>query len=658
MDFFDAQDQARRQTGRLIGLLALAVLGLIAAAAVVVALGVALMNGGRTEAELLSRALDPWLLGSVALGVLAVVGLGSLLRHLQLRRGGSAVAEALGGRLLNVNTRDADERRLLNVVEEMAIASGMPVPAVYVLEDAAINAFAAGYSPQDAAIGVTRGAIRALDRDELQGVVAHEFSHILHGDMRLNLRLVALLHGIVLIGLAGRMLLRGLVGGRRVGRSRRGGGHVAILGVGVALMVVGYAGTLSGNLIKAAVSRQREFLADASAVQYTRNPAGIARALKRLAAHAQGSELRAAQAAEFSHLYFGRGVAGLRGLTATHPPLEERIRRLDPGWDGSLPAPRRSEPSDGAPAPADSEATPGAAGLAAAHPAPDPARGGAGAELLGNSIGRFGPEDLTRARQALAGLDPALLEAAHDPYAARALVYGLLMGVAPESRERQRRALVDQALPEVLGELDRLAEPLAGLSPGQRLPLIELVLPVLGQLSTAQYARFRHCLERLMAEESEPGALQWALHRLVRVGIEGEAGPGRHRRRLEQLEGPAALLLSSLARAGDGDAAQAREAFTAAAGALPLALGYVAPAASCAELDWAMRQLQSLVDEDRIRLLTAMARCVSDDGRIAAAEAELLRAVAWSLGCPLPVTATQVAATDHFPAGVSNGQGH
>ncbi|RCV91921.1 M48 family metallopeptidase [Billgrantia montanilacus] len=653
MDFFGAQDQARRLTARLVLLLLVAVAGMVAAAVLVVAVAMALLDGGQAGADPLARAFDPVLLGSVALGVVAVVGLGSLMRHLQLRGGGSAVAEALGGRLINGSTHDADEQRLLNVVEEMAIASGMPVPAVYVLEEASINAFAAGYAPHDAAIGVTRGAIRTLDRDELQGVVAHEFSHILHGDMRLNMRLVALLYGILVIGLIGRMLLHGMAGRRAVRSSRRGNGHAVMLGAGIALMVVGYVGTLCGNLIKAAVSRQREFLADASAVQYTRNPEGLAQALKRLAAHSHGSELRATRAAEFSHLYFGRGLRGLSGLTATHPPLATRIERLQPDWDGSLPEPRpvADEPAAESRQPGDVPSAAGLAGQAAVSSlssppsaAPTTAAHSTSTDLdsvqgLSQRVGQPGPADIVRARQTLAGLDDRLLEAAHEPYAARALVYGILMGVDPSSRERQRQALVDQALPEVLVELDRLATPLAAMGPGQRLALIELALPQLRQLTTAQYAGFRDCLRRLMAEEAQPGALQWGLHRIVLVGVEGPRHRRHRRAYLSQLEAPVARLLSSLARAGEVEETEARVAFHAALQALPITPAFMDRMASPQELDQATEQLQQLKDGDKSLLLDAMARCVFHDGHIAPGEAEMLRAVAWSLDCPLPATA-------------------
>ncbi|WP_445158164.1 M48 family metalloprotease [Halomonas sp. E14] len=640
MDFFGAQAQARRLTLRLIVLLVIAIVGMVAAATLVITLALALFNESAPPGTVASPLFDPLLLASVTVAVVMVVGLGSLVRHRQLRAGGGAVAEALGGRLVNATSQNADEQRLLNVVEEMALASGMPVPAVYVLDEPAINAFAAGHAAHDAAIGVTRGALQQLDRDQLQGVIAHEFSHILHGDMRLNMRLVALLHGILLIGLAGRLLLHGASGSRRVrAGNRQGNGHVVLLGAGLALMAIGFIGTLCGNWIKAAVSRQREFLADASAVQYTRNPAGIAGALKQLAAHAGGSELRAARASEFSHFYFGRGVRGLRGLTATHPPLAMRIRRIEPEWDGTLPPPQRT-PGDEAPAgPATRDSR--AAGLAPPRGATVPAATNAEPlpERLREQIGRLGEEDIGQARQVLAALDARLLAAAHDPYAARALVYGILMGVDPASRERQRQALLDQALPEVLAELDRLGAALETLDAGQRLPLIELALPVLRQLSTTQYARFRACLASLMAQERQPGALQWSLHRLVMAGIEGQRGARVRGDRLADQEAAVACLLSSLAGAGDTSREQALAAYGEAVAVLPTAPAMLEQPATPAELDRALAGCQRLAVEQRALLIEAMGRCVTHDGRVTAAEAELLRAVAWSLGCPLPLTA-------------------
>ncbi|MGJ7458041.1 M48 family metallopeptidase [Halomonas sp. RA08-2] len=646
MDFFTAQDRARRQTWRLVVLLLLAVVGLVVAASVLVALAVVLMDGQLGGPDPLARALAPELFAWVTLAVVAVVVGGAVMRHLQLRAGGSAVAEALGGRPLNPETRDADERKLLNLVEEMAIASGMPVPSVYLLEDAAINAFAAGHESHDAAIGVTRGAIEHLDRDQLQGVIAHEFSHILHGDMRLNLRLVALLHGILVIGLIGQLLLRGAAMTGRGRSSRRGGGgHMAVMAGGAALMLVGYAGTLCGNLIKAAVSRQREFLADASAVQYTRNPEGIGGALQTLAAYRLGSRLMASHAAEFSHLYFGSGVRHMSRFTATHPPLEARIRRVLPRWDGSLPEPfaptPKATPTRDPASSSPRGAMPGGGvngGISGAtgESMGGPLAGAAIASAVVASVGQPDPAALAAARRRMASIDARLIDAAHEPFAARAVVYGILMGVDPASRDAQRRVLANQALPEVLRELDALAELLPSLTPGDRLPLIELALPQLRQLSAAQFARFRQCLTGLMAAETVPGALQWALHRLVLVGIEGERR-ARRDRRLRDLTGPLSLLLSTLARSGLASMDEQRESLDQAGRALGVELDLVREPSTAAELDWAMERLARLVQAERAVLLTAMVCCVEQDGRIVPEEAELLRAVAWTLGCPLPL---------------------
>src|SRR5690606_37764270 len=305
MNFFEHQERARGTTRWLVLLFIGAVISLILGATLIVSVILATSNAQQGAAPAFDpTALPLDVLAGVSAVVLAVVALGAAFRFMQLRAGGKAVAQGLGGRLLSVNTRNIDERKVLNVVEEMAIAAGVPVPQVYLLEEAGINAFAAGHTPQDAVIGVTRGCIAQLSRDELQGVIAHEFSHICNGDMRLNLRLIGWLYGITVLGLIGYFLLRGQsVAAARSRDNSRG----ALVLVGLGLMAVGYGGTLFGNLIKAAVSRQREFLADASAVQYTRNPAGIGGALKKIGANAKGSLLDTAGAGEVGHLLFGQG---------------------------------------------------------------------------------------------------------------------------------------------------------------------------------------------------------------------------------------------------------------------------------------------------------------------------------------------------------------
>ena len=351
MDFFGAQDAARRQTAWLVLLFALAAIGLVVITSLFILFVFGLFGGTLSvshlqEGGLLGRIDWPAFAG-IALVVALIVAGGSLYKVLILSRGGAAVAEALGGRILAPDSEDPEARRVLNVVEEMAIASGTPVPSVYLLaHEAGINAFAAGLTPVDAAIGLTQGAVTHLSRDQLQGVIAHEFSHIVNGDMRLNLRLAGLLHGILLIGLIGRVLVQ--AGGRGGGGKSRDRAAFAALGMG--LMVTGFTGTLFANLIKASVSRQREFLADAAAVQFTRNPQGIAGALKRIGATSVHGILSHPRAPEMSHAYFATGVRTFLGrLSATHPPLESRIRRLDPRWNGRFEAePRPGERAEGA----------------------------------------------------------------------------------------------------------------------------------------------------------------------------------------------------------------------------------------------------------------------------------------------------------------------
>jgi Zn-dependent protease with chaperone function len=338
MDFFKHQERARKQTTLLVVYFVAAIVGIIAAVYLASVLIFYFTQPGRPGAPPPELAFwNPRLLGYAVLGTLVVVLLGSLYKTAVLRRGGSAVAETLGGRLLDARTRDPEERKLMNVVEEMAIASGTPVPKVYVMDhEPGINAFAAGHRPDDAAVAITRGGMHLLDRDELQAVIGHEFSHIHNGDMRLNLRIMGVLFGILCLAIIGRVLLY----------SRGGRGRNPLMFLGVALVGIGAIGVFFGRLIQAALSRQRELLADASAVQFTRNPAALSSALQKIGG--VGSQLESAHAGEASHMYFENGIGKpLFGLLATHPPLEQRIRAIDPGWDGQfksvqLPAADRS----------------------------------------------------------------------------------------------------------------------------------------------------------------------------------------------------------------------------------------------------------------------------------------------------------------------------
>ncbi|MDR1789438.1 MAG: M48 family metallopeptidase [Opitutaceae bacterium] len=315
MDFFAAQDRARSNTTRLLVLYALALLAITACIYAVAAL--LFLNDHAAD---LPDYWDPHLFLITSAATLGLIALGSLFKSLQLRSGGDVVAQNLGGHLVPQNTTDPQQRRLLNIIEEMALAANIPAPKVYLLDEPGINAFAAGNSPADAAVGITQGALDTLDRDELQGVIAHEYSHILNGDMRRNIRLIGILFGIFLIALIGRLLLSV----RPRARSRKDNSGAAILLLGLALLLIGCVGQFFGHLIQAAISRQREYLADASAVQFTRNPSGIAGALKKIRDH--GSKISSPHATETSHLFFADAIGS---LFATHPPLNKRIAAIE-----------------------------------------------------------------------------------------------------------------------------------------------------------------------------------------------------------------------------------------------------------------------------------------------------------------------------------------
>lgn len=654
MNFFEHQDRARRNSVRLVLLLALAVLGLILATIAASAIILTFLNGGGDPATGAAPAVQwpGWdLILAIAVAVIGVVVVGGLFKRIQLSSGGKAVAEALDGRLINPASTDPDERKVLNVVEEMALAAGTPVPPVYLLEDPAINAFAAGRTPQDAVIGVTRGCIRQLSRDELQGVVAHEFSHIIHGDMRLNTQLVATLHGILLIGLIGYFFLR-LAPWRR--GSNRDNTGLILLALGLALVVIGFAGTFFGNLIKSAVSRQREFLADASAVQYTRNPNGIAGALKKIGASQYGSRLEAANAVEYSHMFFGQGVKVAFGsLMATHPPLPERIRRIQPQWDGdfSSPAPPVAAAAQNESSQSTKKRAIGvpeqAAILAATAEALDSraaGRGDASAELdraaaheAIEAIGQPGTRHLEYARQILAEIDPELQEAAHDPYAARALVYGLLLAPPGPIRERQLRQLQKEAAPEAFHALRELGDKPAAVAPRFRLALINLALPALKQMSPAQQATFRRCLDLLIEADERVSLMEWALRRIVVHNLENPP-PVPQRDDLAAHTADCVLLLSALAYEGASSPELAAAAFRAALNSLGLEASQSRSpgAATATALEHAVNRLDRLKPAHKQRLLQALAAAVEHDGVISVAEAELLRAVADSLHCPLP----------------------
>ncbi|SDZ93283.1 M48 family metallopeptidase [Microbulbifer marinus] len=630
MNFFEYQDRAKRNTGLLVGLFALAVGLLIGITTLLAAALVAYSRGQAFSLVNIDQLLGWDTVAMIALTIAAVISLGSLYKLRQLAAGGRAVAESLGGRKINIAPHGEAEQRALNVVEEMAIASGTPVPDVYLIEDDAINAFAAGYKPTDAVIGLTRGCIEKLSRDELQGVVAHEFSHIFNGDMRLNIRIVGLLNGILIIGLLGYWLLRG----SHFSSSRDNRGRAALFGIGAGLMVIGYTGTFFGNLIKSAVSRQREFLADASAVQFTRNNAGIAGALKKIGGYTAGSQLTSGNAAEFSHMYFASGLKrSFANLFSTHPPLAERITRLDPQWNGHYPSTANEPAGISVTSQQDAQVM----GFAAAVNR-ESASCQQVIDAVDNSIGNPSEQQVNYGRQLLQSVPATLQQAAHDPFAARALVYYLLLHKGENERRAQRELLQQIAHPAVVREMHKLEPQLQSLPASARLPLLDLCVPALKALVPQQYQVFKRNLIKLLRSDGKVELWEWALYRVLMHALEGTPD----RQRLSPKKGAerdaARFMLAAVAHAGHAEYLPAKRAYESGLKALQLDITPLPTATDITlqRLDKAIAIAGTIRPLRKPALLKAIAATMSHDGVIEAEEIELLRAIADSLDCPMP----------------------
>lgn len=619
MDFFRAQDQARRNTQWLVLLFLLAVAGIIVAIYLVASMVSGPPGGHEGTPGAVRLHWDPELFAMVALGTLVLISGGSLFKVLQLTRGGGAVvAESLGGRAITRGTDDLLERRLLNVVDEMAIASGVTVPQVYVLDDEpGINAFAAGTEPNAAVVAVTRGCLEQLSRDELQGVVAHEFSHILNGDMRLNLRLLGILHGILLIALIGRIMLRAS-SSRRSSRSKNSGGIVLI---GLALLVVGYVGVFFGKLIKAAVSRQREFLADAAAVQFTRNPLGIAGALQKIGGM-DATLMQTARAEEASHMFFGQGVRSFFNLLATHPPIEERIARIDPAFRAQASL-RAAEAGFVA-----HEGAMGFAGTTRVEP-----------EQVRASVGNLDGRHLAYAHRLLEQLPELIRADLHDPNLAGSVVYAVLVAHEADAEARLVLVLGDGASPttaRAVGHLPWLREA------GQAfwLPLVELGLPALRELPEEERRSLLANVDDLVRADGRLSLFEFALIAVLRHGLEARRGGGRPSSGdLHAIRQSISQLLSLLAHAGHGDAQKAQAAFDEAAARAPLDGEWTLLARSeltTGSLEQALDYLAGLKYGFKGRLIEACVAAIASDGQVSVTEAELLRAIGARLDCPVP----------------------
>ncbi|EIQ6220178.1 M48 family metallopeptidase [Vibrio parahaemolyticus] len=611
MDFFHHQDTARQRTGLLVMLFTLAVLAITGLVSVI-SIGIYFYFTGEpfTTQSIISYCLLSFV------GVLTVVSISSFIRLSELNaNGGRGVAESIGGKLISTDTSNAKHRQLLNVVEEMSIASGVPVPPVYVMtEEHGINAFAAGMSIDDAVIGVTQGALDAFSRDELQGVIAHEFSHILNGDMRLNTRLIGALFGITCIAHFGHLILDNSNSTRHVSRSSSDSnkGFAVIILIAIVCLVLGWLGTLFGNMIKAAISRQREFLADASAVQFTRNDQGIAGALKKIGSNVQGSTLNTKASDEMSHMMFGQSkLSGFSGLFATHPPLDERIRRIEPNWDGSY----------------------------AQHShAQNTAFGNE--QVSGFAVGGGSPasqsaspsEQLSETgKQLISQLPPELVDIAREPYSTRFIAFALIFDGSDIQREMIKSYVPLASQSTLLPWLDY------DLPLHLRFPLLELALPALKSLSEAQKISLCKVLRELSETDNQYSLAEWCVINLLEKQLLASFGFIKQHKTLKQLEESVFWLLRELAWVSHSQADKAQRAYHCALAHLGFPEVTLEPANSNWHLSRAaLELLLQLKPKDRRIFVKACRLAIESDGEITVAEGELYRVIACFLEVPEP----------------------
>jgi len=629
VNFFDAQDRARRATRWLVIVYVIATALIVAGVTLVVA--VAFHMVGET-----GRPADPSILVATAiLATLLIIG-ATVYKTARLSSGGGRVAIDMGGTLVPADVHDPLRRRLRNVIEEMAIASGVPVPEIYVLErEMSINAFAAGFTPGDAAIAVTRGTLETLDRDELQGVIAHEFSHILNGDMRLNIRMMGVLFGIMVLGIIGRLILRGSYysGGAS---SRRNKNAPVLMIVGLGLALLGWIGVFCARLVKAAVSRQREFLADASAVQFTRQSEGIASALKKIGGYTAHSYIRSIDPEEVSHMLFAGGISRLTSLFATHPPLIERIRALDPGFS-----------EDDYPVVAEqlgSGATRHASGEGQARGLVGEQATGTIPASIPDAVARPDPQQLAFAGQLRRSIPAEIYDAAHSPEQAWILTLALALDRNAPHSERQLR-FVDEQLGVERGEqVRRYFGQISKIGAGYRLPILEIAFPALKRRPAPQLEYLLELVRRIIELDGEVDLYEYCFFRVLTNSLEQAEDPsGRRkgRRSTKKAVRQAAIdLLRTVARHGHSSEEARANAFRAGVAEF----GQWASDAefgdetlqTVAVLDRSLNVLERTNSAGRKSLLQAVGKTVSHDGRLSVPEAELLRAICASLDCPLP----------------------
>ncbi len=632
MNFFEYQDQARRQSRWLIFLFIVAVITIVVVIDLAVLIAFGVMDSEQQESVFSFQSLKanlPSLLGG-ALVTTGVIVVASLFKTAMLRSGGGKVARELGGTLVEADTRDPLKRRLYNVVEEIALASGIAVPEIYVLEqESGINAFAAGFTPADAAVAVTRGALEKLSRSELQGVIAHEFSHIFNGDMRLNIRLMGALFGILMLSLIGRRVLHGSF---FMGRSKNSNGG-AIVVIAIVVMLVGFIGLFFGRWIKSAVSRQREYLADASAVQFTRDPDGIAGALKKISVYSDASYLNV-ESEEVSHMLFGDGER--TKMFSTHPPLNERIQRIDKSFRPedlvqlAKKIQRQGQVEAELAAKEQRDKKPAAAGMF-------------DADSLIDQIGHPDFSRILMAASLAAAIPEQISQAAHSSQWATEVLFYALLDHDSEIREQQLLIVAQNMGADSEGRVRGLLKAAPELAREQRLPLLEISIPELKRRPPDYVSKVLATVQALNAADGQTDVFEYLMAKIIAQHLWESMNPQSvklsGRKSLKQMTGMALDVIAILATHGHQDVKEVENAYQAGIEALGVDHSTPMPAVDDwnEALDKALPALDQLRPADKEKLVKALIATVMADNRIAVSEMELLRVVCSVIHVPLPM---------------------
>lgn len=643
MDFFSHQEKARRYTRVLIAYYLIALIFIVTAVNVVVYYFFIFL-------EFYPYTPQNWFTEGVvyylSMGTLLLILSGSFYRWKKLKSGGHVVAEMVGASLIDSSTSDPQIRKFINVVEEMSIASGVPLPNIYVMEnEQGINAFAAGYLPTEAVIVVTRGAIDSLNREELQGVVAHEYSHILNGDMQINIKLVAVLAGILMISLAGKMLTHGRSSTNRrsmhLSSSGRNSSVSALIILGFMLQLVGFIGVFFGRMIKAAVSRQREFLADAAAVQFTRNPQGIASALNKIVGASagflnNGSEIKDAHAEDMSHMCFSEALnMRFSKLLATHPPLVKRIERIYPGFLSRVKARQMTENirETNQQAFDSSDVLQSVSMLTSVSPMTSPVT----PKEVVSTVGLIDQAHIDYAQVVHESFSENLLKATYQKATAKAVVWALIVARMKKEDMAAANSCLGVEAAEAVGLY--LSE-IKQLKKSQQLPLFDLLLPGLKLMSKKEKVDFIEITEVLIKCDKRYSLFEFVLLSLLQQHLSSTAAENKKIKyySFKPLSEDLQLIFSVMAQSSGVSIAERESVYQ------KVAKGFFIQdykllqmkVISVTKIQKSMQKLSLLSPLLKRNVLEACADIVMGDGKIKTAEAELLRAISESLGCPMP----------------------